>query len=203
MSWLLGKGQEDEKGEGRGRGEEGVQRRGSSFFTWITFCISGPRAGDKWQISLSSIFYFFGSISNGGNNSAVGKVPYCFYSHIQFFWHQLWGVVFPTPTNSSISAGCLTIQFNSDTNQSLCKPHRLRAQSHKTVHPHFKYQSQVAGPQSTHNLSSWLQIRNSHDLVLGFARTAYGTQKYFMNLLHNKEYDKGYRWTWTARWRDT
>lgn len=41
--------------------------------------------------------------------------------------------VFPALTNSPTPAGCPTIQCGSGTNQSQCRLHKLRAQSHKTA----------------------------------------------------------------------
>ena len=46
--------------------------------------------------------------------------------------------------------------------------HRVRTQFHKTA-PHFRCQSQVVGPQGTHNFCpTWPQITSSHNLHLGF-----------------------------------
>lgn len=45
------------------------------------------------------------------------------------------------------------------------RPHRLTAQSHKTV-LHFRYQLQVVGPQVTHNLClTCIPVGGPHDLL--------------------------------------
>ena len=80
--------------------------------------------------------------------------------------HQMCGDFSTTEPFSEIPAGCPIIQFNSDTNPS-SSPQRWRTQSHKAVpHPHFRCESQVIGPQVTHNFcSTWLPITGSCDLL--------------------------------------
>ena len=82
------------------------------------------------------------------------------------------------------------------------RSHRLRAESHKTA-PHFRFQSQVVGPQETHNFClTWLQIRVSqHLLPLGFDYLLEQLTELRETLTYVYQFIKGYRWT--ARWQET
>ena len=91
----------------------------------------------------------------------------------------------------------LSTRNNSDTNASVnASPHRLRAQSHRTA-PHFICQSQVVGPQATHNFClPQLQIRGSHDPLLGLSNlidglTAPRKTVYLVLPIYYKGYFKG------------
>ena len=88
----------------------------------------------------------------------VSLLPsYCYHTHSTSDTKHV-GVI-PIPSNSARPAGCPAI---------LTLSTLLRTQSHDTS-PGFRCRSQVAGPQVTHNFCpTWLQIRGSHDLLLGF-----------------------------------
>ena len=91
----------------------------------------------------------------------------------------MWGL-FPPWQVILCDSGWMDVpHFNCDTNQSKCRPHRLRAQSHDTA-PHFRCQLRVVGPRVTHNFwLTWLQIGGSHHpppWIQSLARTAHRTQ---------------------------
>ena len=104
--------------------------------------------------------------------------------------HQMCGDFSTTEPFSEIPAGCLIIQFNSNTNPS-SRPQRWRTQSHKAVpHPRFRCKSQVIGPQVTHNFClTWLPITGSWDLL--WIWSFWNSSHYCFLVI--KEYHKGYR----------
>lgn len=65
-------------------------------------------------------------------------------------------------------------QFYFDTNQSYCKPHRLRAQPHKTDTPTSDANHNYQVPSVSYNFClTWLQIRGSQYSLLRFNRFLY------------------------------
>lgn len=124
--------------------EEGLQGRNSSSFSCTTSCLTVPLTNDKWQVSLSMTF----PLSFSYNTVTVGKTVSLLLSHTilltpdvcDFFPHQ---PVLPYQPGAW--------QFNSFLTLTRvgCRAYRLRAQSSKIAHPHFKCQSQVISPQVT------------------------------------------------------
>ena len=67
----------------------------------------------------------------------LGKILMCFsftHTHKMLLMPDMWNFLPPTPNNSLQHQLCI-LQFNSNTNQSQCRPHRLRVQSHNTAPP--------------------------------------------------------------------
>lgn len=112
---VLATGQE---GEGEGRPEKGGGGEGrgrSSRKEFQLFHLTYVPAywhHDCRHIAGLSIIYLFFSISNGGNNSTIGKIL-CFSFTLSYNISDtrcVWG--FPTPTNSDTSwISCNSIQF--------------------------------------------------------------------------------------------
>lgn len=81
-----------------------------------------------------------------------------------------------------------TGQFNSDTNWSYCRPHKVGVQSYKTG-PHFRCQLEVAGSQANHNFCLTCYRLEVPTTSFSLLSAYYGV---FLNA-----------YNWTARWRDS
>lgn len=124
--------------------EGGLQGRNSSFFSCTTSCLTVPLTNDKWQVSLSMTF----PLSFSYNTVTVGKTLLLLYSHTQYL-SDVWDF-FPYQPVLPYQPGAW--QFSSFLTPTGvgCRARRLRVQSSKIAHPHFKCQSQVISPQVTH-----------------------------------------------------
>lgn len=111
-----------------GKGEQYSQCSGKDILVWgplgwierlLYCCICLPQ---QWTMQGSNF----------------GTLPFYFWGLFQNSARSLEEVTFVSQSSEIAPAGCPVIQFSSDTNcQSWSRPHKLRAQSHKTPPLHM------------------------------------------------------------------